>query len=115
MSIAFLIAIPFMLFAVVVAMAPVLVVSIREHRSPVRQRSRIEVSAPRGPSETSPPVRNPSGDERAAVVVLEEAAIAVIRLRARRELTTGAEVDESILRASNDLHRALVSLGDVGR
>lgn len=114
MSIAFLIAIPFMLFAVVVAMAPVLVVSIREHRSPVKQRSRIEVSAPRGPSETSP-VRNPSGDERAAVVVLEEAAIAVNRLRARRELTTGAEVDESILRASNDLHRALVSLGDVGR
>lgn len=115
MSIAFLITIPLMLFAVVVALAPVLVVSIREHRSSVRQRSRIEVSAPRGPSETSPPVGKPDGDERAAVVVLEEAAIAVNRLRARRELTTGAEVDESLLRAGNDLHRALVSLGGVGR
>jgi hypothetical protein len=115
MSIAFLITIPLMLLAVVVAVAPVLVVSIREHRSSTGQRSRIEVSAPRGPAKTSAPVANPDGDERATVVMLEEAAIAVNRLRSRRESTTGSEVDESLLRASNDLHRALVSLGDVGR
>jgi len=115
MSIAFLITIPLMLLAVVVAVAPVLLVSIREHRSSTGQHPRIEVSAPRGPTETSAPVAKPDGDERATVVVLEEAAIAVNRLRDRREPTTGSEVDESLLQASNDLHRALVSLGDVGR
>jgi len=115
MSTAFLITIPLMLFAVVVAVAPVLMVSIREHRLLAGKRSRSEASAPRGPAETSPSLGKPDGDAQAAVVVLEEAAIAVNRLRARREVTTGAEVDESLQRASNDLHRALVSLGQVGR
>jgi len=104
-----------MLLAVVVAVAPVLVVSIREQRLSVGQRSRPEVSRPRGPAEPSPSLRNFDGDAQATVVVLEEAAIAVNRLRARREVTIGADEGESLHRASDDLHRALVSLGQVGR
>jgi uncharacterized protein (UPF0333 family) len=115
MSTAFLITIPLMLLAIVVAVAPVLVVSIREQRPSPGQRSRSEVPAPRGPAETTSSMGTPDRAAQAAVVVLEEAAIAVNRLRVRREVTTGAEVDESLHRASSDLHRALVSLGHVGR
>ena len=115
MSTAFVITIPLMLLAVGVAIAPVLVVSIREHRLSTGQRSRHEVSAPRVPARTSPSVVEQDADAQAAVIVLEEATIAVNRLRARRDSATNADVDESLRLASVDLRRALVSLGDVSR
>jgi|GEM_PF-1387746 len=94
MSKAFLITIPLMLLAIVVAVAPVLVMSIREQRISKGRRSRSEESAPRGTAKNSPSLGGPGGDARATVVVLEEAAIAVNRLRARPEFTAGAEVHE---------------------
>jgi hypothetical protein len=115
MSTAFLISIPIMLLAIVVAVAPVLVTSVHEHRRSQDKRSRINPPAPIGPVATSPTVEKRNGDARAAVIVLEEAAFAVNRLRAHREVTAGADVDQSLRRASNDLHRALVSLGAVDR
>lgn len=87
MSKAFLITIPLMLLAIVVAVAPVLVMSIREQRISKGRRSRSEESAPRGTAKNSPSLGGPGGDARATVVVLEEAAIAVNRLRARPEFT----------------------------
>lgn len=110
-----------MLLAIVVAVAPVLVMSLREHRISTGRRSRSEESAPRGTAENSPSLGGPGGDARATVVVLEEAAIAVNRLRARPEVTAGAEMDEMdemdeiLQQTSKDLRRALVSLGHVGR
>jgi hypothetical protein len=115
MSTAFLITIPLMLLAVGVAVAPLLVMSIREHRLLTGQRSRHEVSAPRAPARTTPSVVEQDADAQAAVIVLEEATIAVNRLRARRDGATNADVDESLRLASVDLRRALVSLGDVAR
>jgi hypothetical protein len=115
MSTAFLITIPLMLLAVGVAVAPVLVVSIREHRRLMGQRSRHEVSVQHAPARTSPSRFEQDVDAQAAVTVLEEATIAVNRLRARRDGATNVDVDESLRLASSDLRRALVSLGDVGR
>ena len=115
MSTAFLISIPLMLLAVVVAVMPVLVMSVREHRLLAGRHAPIEVSAPCVPARTAPSVMEQDGDAHAAVIVLEEATIAVNRLRSRREDSSGADVEASLRRASNDLHRALVSLGDVGR
>jgi len=114
MTTAFLITIPLMLLAVGVAVAPVLLLSIREHRLLTGQRSPHTTPAPRAPV-TPPPVVGGDADAQAAVVVLEEATIAVNRLRARRHGDTPAGVDESLRLASDDLHRALVSLGDVSR
>ena len=115
MSTALLITIPLMLLAIVVAVAPVLLMSIREHRLATGQRSRREVPALSPPVRTPPPKVGQSVDARSAVVVLEEATIAVNRLRALREGPTDSGVDESLRIASDDLHRALVSLGDAGR
>jgi hypothetical protein len=115
MSTAFLITFPLMFLAIVLAVGPILVMSIREHRPATGQNSRIGTSPPRAPSETLPVAGNPDGEAQAAVAALEEATFAVNRLRARREFTTGAGVDESLCRASDDLHHALVSLGDAGR
>jgi len=115
MSTAFLISIPLMLLAVGVSIAPVLVVSIREHRLLTGQRSRHAVSAPRVPARTSPSVVEQDADAQDAVMALEEATIAVNRLRARRDGAANADVNESLRLASVDLRRALVSLGDAGR
>jgi len=115
MSTAFLISIPLMLLAVGVAIAPVLVVSIREHRLLTGRRSPVEVSAPSGPPRTSASVVAQDAEARDVVIALEEATIAVKRLRARRDGAANADVNESLRLASVDLHRALVSLGDAGR
>ena len=115
MSSAFLITIPLMLLAIGVAVVPLLVVSSREHRLLTGQRSRHAVPTPRAPARNTSSVVEPDADAQAAVMVLEEATIAVNRLRARRDGATNADVDESLRLASVDLRRALVSLGDRDR
>jgi len=109
MSTAFLITVPLMLLAIVIAVAPVLLVSIREHR-PARVRNpRPGPTAPH--RDDAPPVGASVAERQAAVVALEEAAVAVNRLKARGTVVGAGPVDVRLDEASSDLHRALVSLG----
>jgi len=115
MSTAFLITFPLMVLAIGVAVAPVLVVSIREHRLLTGKRAPSPVSAPLGPVRASQSMIEHDADAKAAVVAMEDATAAVSRLRSRREGVTNIDVDESLRQTSYDLRRVLVSLDDLGR
>ena len=111
MSTAFLITVPLMLLAILIAVAPVLLVSIREHRLARGRTPRPGPTAPLGGPDGAPPAASSMAERQAAIVALEEAAIAVNRLKARATVAGAGRVDVRLDEASSDLHRALVSLG----
>jgi len=111
MSTAFLITVPLMLLAILIAVAPVLLVSISEHRPARGRRPRPGPTAPHRDADGVLPVGASTAERQAAIVALEEAAIAVNRLKARGTVVGAGQVNVRLDEASSDLHRALVSLG----
>lgn len=109
MSTAFLITVPLMVLAILIAVAPVLLVSISEHRHPRGRRPRPGPPASlRVADDVS--VGASVAERQAAIVALEAAAIAVNRLKAHGEIMGAGQVNLRLDEASSDLHRALVSL-----
>ena len=104
-----------MLLAIVIAVAPVLVVSIREHRLSKGQRPRFPAIRPIEAADKARAADGPVVERQAAIVALEEAAIAVNRLQSREASAEGRQLDGRLDQASDDLHRALVSLNGAGR
>ncbi len=104
-----------MLLAIVIAVAPVLLVSIREHRTSKEQRPRFAAIRPIGAGDPIRPADGSVVERQAAIVALEEAAMAVHRLQSRGAVEGGGQVNVRLDRASDDLHRALVSLNGGGR